>query len=291
MIAARQERRVAVLMTCHDRRDTTLACLARLAACERPPDVTVDVILVDDGCTDGTAAAVAAAHPEVTILPGDGTLFWGRGMHRAFAHATAIGYDDYLWLNDDTMLAPEAFTLMLEAEHAVRTRTGQAGIIVGSTRDPDSGRLNFGGGIIRAPRKWLDVALIEPTDVPQPCESMMGNCTMIPAEVAQRIGNIDTGYEHGLGDFDYGCRARQAGIGLWVAPGFVGTSKSHPKVDVATMAFTARLRWFGRRQMLPPRSWARFCRRWTGPLWPVHWAWPYLKVAVGPWVRRVVPKG
>jgi GT2 family glycosyltransferase len=79
--------RTAVLITCHNRKPKTLACLAALFNQELSPEVTIDVYLVDDGSTDGTAEAVHQAYPQVKILQGDGSLFWNRGMRKAFAEA------------------------------------------------------------------------------------------------------------------------------------------------------------------------------------------------------------
>ena len=206
-------------------------------------------------------------------------------MHKAFAYALAIGYDYYLWLNDDSMLATGALDAMLSANATIRARAGAPGIVIGSMCDPESGRLNFGGGVFRWPRTWLNVRLVQPTDAPQPCQTMSGNCTLIPAEVARTVGNMDPAFEHGLGDYDYGFRATQRGVGLWIAAGTVGTSRSHPRVDLGSMSVRQRLRWYSSRNTLPPRSWALYCRRWAGPAWPVYWMLPYLKVALGPWLR------
>ena len=100
--------RTAVLITCHNRKPKTLACLTALFNQEPSPDVTIDVYLVDDGSTDGTTEEVHQTYPQVKILQGDGSLFWNGGMRKAFAEALKQDYDYYLWLNDDTVLYPEA---------------------------------------------------------------------------------------------------------------------------------------------------------------------------------------
>src|SRR5450759_4701317 len=100
--------RLAVLMACHNRVANTRDCLMALKN-QQPSGVTVDVFLVDDGSTDGTAQAVRKVYPDATIIQGDGNLYWCGGMRLAFAQAIQKSYDFYLWLNDDTHLEEDAF--------------------------------------------------------------------------------------------------------------------------------------------------------------------------------------
>ena len=47
---------MAVIMTVHNRRDTTLECIRRFYTCRGVEAYEVDFYLMDDGCTDGTYA-------------------------------------------------------------------------------------------------------------------------------------------------------------------------------------------------------------------------------------------
>ena len=107
--------RVAALIAAHNRRDLTLACLRSLDA-QRVPGVTVDAFVLDDGSSDGTSEAIAEQFPEVTVLHGDGELYWGGGMRQAFAAAIAGDYDHYLWLNDDVYLDDGALAVLLDTD-------------------------------------------------------------------------------------------------------------------------------------------------------------------------------
>ena len=80
--------RIAVLLTCHNRSEKTTACLHSLFQCYLPSDFVLDVFLVDDGSTDGTAELVTEKFPKVIIIHGDGNLFWNRGMHLAWSYAS-----------------------------------------------------------------------------------------------------------------------------------------------------------------------------------------------------------
>src|ERR1039457_1924637 len=101
--------RIAVLMTCHNRRTATLACLSSLENQINNSDFSLTTYLVDEGCTDGTAEAVAN-HPKIHIIRGDGNLYWNRGMQLAFSTARRDNHDGYLWLNDDVVLDQDALS-------------------------------------------------------------------------------------------------------------------------------------------------------------------------------------
>ena len=88
---------LAVIMACHNRRESTLSCLTALKNQKLPDNVSVEVYLLDDGSSDGTSEAVHSKFPDVQILQGDGTLFWNRGMHRSFSAAIRKGFD-YYWM-------------------------------------------------------------------------------------------------------------------------------------------------------------------------------------------------
>ena len=70
--------RVAAVMAAYIRRDLTLACLRSLRA-QRVPGVAQDVFVLEDASSDGTSEAIADQFPEVTVLHGDGQLYWNGG--------------------------------------------------------------------------------------------------------------------------------------------------------------------------------------------------------------------
>ena len=277
-------RRVCALLTCFNRREQTIACLRALAASTGLEGVAVHAVLVDDGCTDGTAHAVAADFPWVRVVrvdPTEGALFWCRGMHRAFAVALEAGYDHYLWLNDDTLLAPDALARLLASARQLRPRVGTPVIVVGSTLDAATGAVTYGGE--RRPSRWrpLRIERLQPLAVAQRCESMNGNIVLIAAEVARRVGNIDAVFEHSMGDTDYALRARRCGVQVWLAAGTHGTcSDNCPAGTWCDPSQPLRARWrdMMTRKGLPWRSWLVLTRRHAGPLWPIHFASPYVKV-------------
>ncbi|HAZ44785.1 MAG TPA: glycosyltransferase family 2 protein [Cyanobacteria bacterium UBA11369] len=268
--------RLAVLMSCHNRRDTTLTCLAAIYA----QDIPSDIYLVDDGSSDGTSAAVSASYPAVKILQGNGNLFWGGGMQLAFSTALAAGYDFYLWLNDDTKLVPNALSQLLNTY-----QSHPNSIVVGSTQDPISRELTYGGMVRQSRWRRLNFSLLPPTEQPQECETMCGNCVLIPHIIASRVGTIDGEiFTHEFGDWDYGLRARQLGFSVWIAPGFIGTCSRNPikgSWNDPNLSLIERFKKADKlKGGLQPRVWQEFARRHAGAFWLIYWASPYVRLVV-----------
>lgn len=271
---------IAALLTCHNRKATTLACLKALHAQELPPATHIHVYLVDDGSTDGTRAAVASAFSGVTVLRGDGSLFWNGGMRLAFEQALATGYDYYLWLNDDTRLYPNALKGLLHARQRI---DDDPVILVGSTQDPRTGQHTYGGLVHDGSWHPFKYERVTPTDAVQPCTVMNGNCVLITQAAAQRVGNLDAAFTHAIGDFDYALRARRAGCSLWVAPGFVGTCSRNALQGSwldDSLSTSARLKKMRSPKGLPPREWMRYARRHAGFLWPVYGSLPLIRTVL-----------
>jgi len=111
--------RLAVIMACHNRRDNTLVCLSALKNQKLSRNLAIEVFLLDDGSTDGTAEAVSREFPDVHMITGDGTLFWNRGMHRSFSVAIKREFDYYMWLNDDSVLHKNALEVLLMTSQEV----------------------------------------------------------------------------------------------------------------------------------------------------------------------------
>jgi len=283
-------RRTVALLTCHNRRDKTVACLAALFGGERPADAALEVLLVDDGSTDGTASAVTAQFRDVQVLQGDGNLYWAGGMRLAFGEALKKDYDFYLFLNDDTILERGALVALFRTYDYAQEVSSRVGAIVGTAYDPQSGRATYGG--LRRTSWWrpLKLDLVVPGSEPSRCDSMNTNCVLVPRGVAQEIGNFDRAFTHRIADIDYGLRARGAGFANWVMPGFAGACGNDHRLEGAWVNPTTPLRERIRQVLhvkgLPIREWMVFTRRHGGLLWPAYWLWPYCKILLTSTLKR-----
>jgi GT2 family glycosyltransferase len=274
--------KVAVLITSHNRCASTLACLQAIFSAELPPDLTLDVVLYDDGSSDGTPDAVRRVFPAVHLLIGDGASFWSGGMRGAFRYAKAAGYDGYLWLNDDVVLMKGALARLLLAAFDGREHPE---VLIGTCIDPHTHRVSYGG--LTRVHAWHPTKFrrIEPDPVHKvACLTMNGNIVYIPQQIAAIVGNIDAAYIHSMGDTDYGFRVRRHGFPLSVLPGVYGyCSRNATSGTYEDSRVPLRERWRLVRQPkgYPVRPWLTYVRRHGGWLWPLFWLWPY--------VRSIVP--
>ena len=196
---------IAILITCHNRKEKTLSCLQSLAAAKIPDNCQLQVYLVDDGSTDGTSDAVTLHFPQVKTIRGNGQLFWNQGMRLAWDTASATrSYDFYIWMNDDTQLNNFAICELFENYQEIRQTTNQPAIITGACEShPGSHLFSYGGKTDSGP--------VIPDGKLQTCQYINGNVVWVPRPIFEELGNLSPDYTHGMGDYDYGLRAQKAG--------------------------------------------------------------------------------
>lgn len=95
---------VALVVPVHNGIEDTLEFLESLREVTYP---RYRVIIVDDGSTDGTSAAVTRAYPEVVLLGGDGNLWWSASMNLGIRKAQELGADYVLLGDNDVRVHPE----------------------------------------------------------------------------------------------------------------------------------------------------------------------------------------
>lgn len=270
--------RITAILTCHNRRDKTLACLRSYFDQQLPDGTVLDAVLVDDGSSDGTGEAAQRLDRPITLIRGSGDLYWAAGMAIAEERALQGSPDYLLWLNDDGVLDPNAVPRLLAVERA----SEKACIVIGALRDPDSSELTY-SGMRRHRFHPLRLDRIPPGEQPVQVDTFEGNVVLVPRAVAQLVGPIDGGFEHAAADYDYGLRAGKAGAVNLLAPGTVGSCPYDHQIALwldSSLPLRERTRLLLGRKGVPPRTRARYLRRHGGPLWPIFWLGPYVHFAL-----------
>lgn len=191
----------ALIIPVHNRRETTAACLQRLA--EQKVLEWATPWVIDGGSTDGTAAAVSTRFPQARIVHGSGDLWWTGAVAAGMRSAYDAGAEFIFWLNDDTLPAPGACRRLMDTA----ARTGA--MVTGQSYIDPPGVLVYGG----LDRRRVSLRLVEaqPRELRQ-VDACAGNFVCMPRGVVERVGWPDaTRFPHAHGDTDYALRARRMG--------------------------------------------------------------------------------
>lgn len=209
---------VFVVMPVHNRLEFTRACLASLRKQSRSD---FHVVVVDDGSTDGTHAALAAEHQEVTLLWGDGDLWWTGAMNRGLEWVLPrAAHDDHvLTLNNDTKLPPDYLEVLLAL--SMRHPNALIGSVAVSWDDHE--RIVDGGVCIdwRTTRSSSPATGLTWTQALHrlgdavPVSVLSGRGTLIPVEAFRRLGLYEQErLPHYGADWEFARRAHRAGFEL-----------------------------------------------------------------------------
>lgn len=278
---------LAIIIPTHNRCAITrdgLTCLSRQA------DPDFEIVVVDDGSTDGTREMIRSDFPRITLLLGDGNLWWSAATNLGIRHALEGGAAAVMTLNDDTLPRPSFVGNMKQA-----AREAPGALIGALAVDPISGTPVYWGE-----RVFWPAASHRPLSRPAPSElrglhpvtHFPGRGLLIPAAVFARIGLFDARrFPHYAADYDFTLRAGKAGfpvlcaygapLGVRVEESGGGTLIQHRSAanylrHLTGMKGVGNLRIFFRYAIRNcPLAWLPFClasgftRRLLG--YPAHW--------------------
>ena len=252
--------KIPVLLTCHNRREKTTACLTSLLiALERynglsESPIAFEVYLTDDGCTDGTVKAIKELFRDenkLHIVKGNGNLFWAGGMRLAWGEALKRHneWDYYLLINDDVEFLSNVFDELFKAQSYSIEHFGKEGLVSGITCDKENpNKMTYGGSVYT--NRLLGIKRrIEPNGDFQICDLTNANILLVPSKVVGEIGILDKRFKH-VGDYDYTFQAHRKGWPLILTAHFCGKCENDhrdpatEKKKVLSMNLKQRIQYF-----------------------------------------------
>jgi len=261
-----QQPDVTVIVIAYDVREEVMACLESVE-CHAPP-LSFEVILVDNGSSDGTADAVAERFPEVEVVrrpTNEGLPARNHGLRRARGRFR-------MFLDTDATLTPGALQTLVSALGAA-PRAGLAGprlvypngalqlstrrfppLMLPLLRRPPLGRFFEQGPTVRHHTMADD-----PHDRLRRVEYVLGACQLFRPEAQAAAGEIDERIWFGHDDADWCFRIRLAGWDVLYVPDaqvvhdYRRTSASSPLSTFALRFLVAHLHF--------QRKWARLRSR------------------------------
>ncbi len=208
--------KVAVIVLNYNGKDVTLASLASLAQMRYP---NFDLIVVDNGSTDGSFVAVAQAFPQVVQLRVEPNQGISNGLNFGLRHALAQDYGYFLVLNNDIEVDPDLLREMVAVAVADPT--------IGCVGPKayyfwDRARLWSTGGILRffesVTRERGDGELdLGQYDRDEEVDYVNGCALLKRREALVKTGLWDPVYFLGIEDADWCVRMKQQGYRCFYA--------------------------------------------------------------------------
>ena len=224
------KRLVVIVLNWNGLRDT-LAALDSLARCRMPEGWSLGTIVVDNGSSDGSAAALAT-RTDVELIALPANLRFAGGNNMGLRRALAAKADAIALLNNDTEADAALFEhLLLALEQDAGA--GAAGPLIYYA--PPSSRIWYAGGECEPGLAWARHRGIGGRDQGQyrsveRTGYVTGCCLLAPRAVWERVGLLDEDYYIYAEDSDWCLRARAAGYRLL----FVPTARLWHKVSASS---------------------------------------------------------
>jgi len=198
----------------------TAALLPTLERCRVPQGWQADVLVVDNGSTDGSVEKLRANFPAVQVLPLPENRMFAGGNNAGLKVALERGADAIMLLNNDTEADPSLYDKLLLALEQ-DPRAGAAAPLIyhapptdriwyaGAACSPALGRAAHRGLRERDEGQFREV---EPTGY------LTGCCLLAWRATWEKVGLLDERYYIYAEDADWSLRARAAGYRLLFVP-------------------------------------------------------------------------
>jgi GT2 family glycosyltransferase len=225
-------KKVAVVLLSWNGRSHLEICLPALAA-QKDPGVEWEIVVLDNGSTDGTADWLRKAWPKVRLIASPVNLGFCAGNNRLAAEASDA--DALALLNNDTRPEPGWLAALVDA---LRSAPDDVAAVSGKIVDWEGERLDFGRGVMTFDGHAFQLDFRRPLNlarVPKAGEELLFACggnLMIRRSSFLEAGGFDESYFAYLEDVDLGWRLWSGGERVLFAPDAVVRHRSSATSDL-----------------------------------------------------------
>ncbi len=221
---------LSVIILSYNTREVTDRCLTLAAAAAKKD---TEIIVVDNGSTDGSAEMIAKKHPEVKLINTGQNLGFAAGNNLALRQATG---KYLLLLNSDVFVRKETFVRTVNYFE----RHTQADV-VGCRLELPSGRLQPSAGHLPTPKnvvlwllgldKLLGIDGVHPKNAEffkksRRVEWVMGAFLAMRRDVWEKTGGMDEHFFMYMEEVEWCWRMKTKGFSVWYVPEWTVTHLS-----------------------------------------------------------------
>ncbi|MEM9596669.1 MAG: glycosyltransferase family 2 protein [Acidobacteriota bacterium] len=210
-------RKVSVVILSWNGRRHLEACLPALRE-QRDPGVPWEVLVLDNGSTDGTAEWVRAEHPEVRLVVSPRNLGFCSGNNRLVREADG---DAVVLLNNDTRPRPDWLATLVDA---LASAPEDVAAVSGAIVDWGGECLDFARGLLTFDGHAFQLGYGRPlgeVDLPAAGSELLFACggnMIVRRDAYLAAGGFDDAYFAYLEDVDLGWRLWAMGHRILLAP-------------------------------------------------------------------------
>jgi GT2 family glycosyltransferase len=210
---------IYITIPVHNRKNLLRNCLLSLRS---QSNKDFRIIIADDGSTDGTEEMLKSEFREVTVLKGDGNLWWTGSINMAVTHAlTLCEKNDFILILNDDLEVPENYIANF---YALTTKYPDT--LIGSVVADFDNRDNIvNGGLVL---NWFtgegkelntgkSLASFGQGHVEDNVSYLTGRGVLVPSKVFRELGVYNNKHYTQCGDTEFPIRARKAGYKLLVS--------------------------------------------------------------------------
>lgn len=181
-----------------------------------------DVVVVDNGSTDGSADRIRAAYPAVNLIEIGDNLGYAEGNNVGIHWALAHGADYVFILNNDTVVATDSLSRLIWV-----AETDSAIGILGPTMYcvPTTNTLFALGSMIKWAKGSLvhrgmfqPLSVVRLPSVPEPVDFIIGCAVLIRRNCIETIGYFNPSYYLNFEDVEWGVLAQRNGYRVLHVP-------------------------------------------------------------------------
>lgn len=215
---------IFILIPIYNRKELTLACLASF---EKQTYTDYELIIVDDGSTDGSGEAIQKAYPSATVIKGSGSWWWAKSVNEGVRYILRKAqHNDYVLLINNDVEFEAGYLEKLVGASVAHNRA-----LVGSLVKNFYNKSIIQDAGVRA--QWNSFFFPKSDFNPlqkinKNIDALASRGVLVPVEVFRKIGLFSRMLPHHAADYDFSMRAKRRGFTLMMSYEAVVYSKDRP---------------------------------------------------------------